>query len=142
MKRVSGAMLVVGFILTISYFVAKYTSMFWGVLVLAGMMLVIGKILTMNLSRETARKNGNLAESIEFYGDKMSFTMSNKKIINVKKADISKVIKYKYEMGYRFYLNDGTTIYYDFGQNLFTDRNITALVNELNFPNAKFETVE
>ena len=52
MKRVSGAMLVVGFILTISYFVAKYTSMFWGVLVLAGMMLVIGKILTMLLCCE------------------------------------------------------------------------------------------
>lgn len=126
----------------VSYFVAQYTSTFWGVAVFVGMVAVIIKILMMNFSKETARKNGTLAESIEFYGDKMSFTMSNKKIINVKKADISKVIKYKYEMGYRFYLNDGTTIYYDFGQNLFTDKNITALVNELNFPNAKFETVE
>lgn len=139
MKRVSGAVVV---ILVLTYFVAKYTSPFWGVVVFVGLALIVGKIVTMNFSKETARKNGTLAESIEFYGDKMSFTMSNKKIINVKKADISKVIKYKYEMGYRFYLNDGTTIYYDFGQNLFTDRNITALVNELNFPNAKFETVE
>ena len=139
MKRVSGAVVV---ILVLTYFVAKYTSPFWGVVVFVGMVAVIIKILMMNFSKEAARKNGNLAESIEFYGDKMSFTMSNKKIINVKKADISKVINYKYEMGYRFYLNDGTTIYYDFGQNLFTDKNITALVNELNFPNAKFETVE
>lgn len=139
MKRVSGAVVV---ILVLTYFVAKYTSPFWGVVVFVGLALIVGKIVTMNFSKEAARKNGNLAESIEFYGDKMSFTMSNKKIINVKKADISKVIKYKYEMGYRFYLNDGTTIYYDFGQNLFTDKNITALVNELNFPNAKFETVE
>lgn len=139
MKRVSGAVVV---ILVLTYFVAKYTSPFWGVVVFVGLALIVGKIVTMNFSKEAARKNGNLAESIEFYGDKMSFTMSNKKIINVKKADISKVINYKYEMGYRFYLNDGTTIYYDFGQNLFTDKNITALVNELNFPNAKFETVE
>ena len=139
MKRVSGAVVV---ILVLTYFVAKYTSPFWGVVVFVGLALIVGKIVTMNFSKETARKNGNLAESIEFYGDKMSFTMSNKKIINVKKADISKVIKYKYEMGYRFYMNDVTGIYYDFGQNLFTDKNITALVNELNFPNAKFETVE
>jgi len=139
MKRVSGAVVV---ILVLTYFVAKYTSPFWGVVVFVGLALIVGKIVTMNFSKEAARKNGNLAESIEFYGDKMSFTMSNKKIINVKKADISKVIKYKYEMGYRFYMNDVTGIYYDFGQNLFTDKNITALVNELNFPNAKFETVE
>ena len=139
MKRVSGAVVV---ILVLTYFVAKYTSPFWGVVVFVGLALIVGKIVTMNFSKETARKNGNLAESIEFYGDKMSFTMSNKKVINVKKADISKVINYKYEMGYRFYLNDGTTIYYDFGQNLFTDKDITALVNELNFSNAKFETVE
>ena len=139
MKRVSGAVVV---ILVLTYFVAKYTSPFWGVVVFVGLALIVGKIVTMNFSKETARKNGHLAESIEFYGDKMSFTMSNKKIINVKKADISKVIKYKYEMGYRFYMNDVTGIYYDFGQNLFTDKNITALVNELNFPNAKFETVE
>lgn len=139
MKRVSGAVVV---ILVLTYFVAKYTSPFWGVVVFVGLALIVGKIVTMNFSKEAARKNGNLAESIEFYGDKMSFTMSNKKIINVKKADISKVINYKYEMGYRFYMNDVTGIYYDFGQNLFTDKNITALVNELNFPNAKFETVE
>ena len=83
MKRVSGAVVV---ILVLTYFVAKYTSPFWGVVVFVGLALIVGKIVTMNFSKETARKNGNLAESIEFYGDKMSFTMSNKKIINVKKA--------------------------------------------------------
>ncbi len=39
MKRVSGAMLVVGFILTVSYFVAKYTSMFWAIVFLRELLL-------------------------------------------------------------------------------------------------------
>ena len=140
MRRTSGSILIVVMFL-VGYFVAKYTSPFWGVLAFIGMAAVIAKILMTNFSKETARKNGNLADIIEFYGDKMSFTMNDKRVINVKKADISKIIKYEREMGYRFYLNDGAEIYYDFGENLFTNKDITALVNELNFPNARFETV-
>lgn len=138
-RSIVGSVIVLMFI--VSYFVAQYTSMFWGVVVFVGMVAVIIKILMMNFSKETARKNGNLADSIEFYGDKISFTMNDKRVINVKKADISKVIRYENEMGYRFYLNDGAVIYYDFGENLFTNKDITGLVNELNFPNAKFETI-
>ena len=140
MRRNSRLISAIVILLAGCYYVSQYVSPILGGAIFIAVILVLGGIIMTGFSKETARKNGSLADSIEFYGDKIAFTMHDKRMINVKKADISRVIRYEDEFGYKFYLNDGTSIYYDFGQNLFTNKDITGLVNELNFPNARFET--